>query len=131
MHGHTPHNVFTHACMLLCVPPRQTHTLFIVIAIGSNHNILLGGEYYHRSGFLEGDSEIEFLLQVIYGEVLSGVGGEGNKGGRRELSKNVVSAGDWLLSGEAPGPGLHHRVDPRHESSFCGTISETIINSNS
>lgn len=70
--------------MLTCC---YMHTQFIVIAIGSNHTVLLGGKYCLRSGFLEGDSEIEFLFQVIYGKVLSGVEGKGNKEGRQKLSK--------------------------------------------
>lgn len=63
------------------------HTQAIVIAIGSNHIVLLGGKHCVRSGFLEGDSEIEFLFQVIYREVFLGVEGKGSKEGKRKLSK--------------------------------------------
>lgn len=36
--------------------------LFIVIVIGFNRIILLGGNYCFRLGFLEGEFEIEFFF---------------------------------------------------------------------
>lgn len=96
--------------------------LSIVIAIGSNRTISLGGNYCLRSGSLEGESEIEFLLQVTFGGVLSGVGGKGNTLGEEKARRNVGSVGDWLPTGEAPGHELQHRIDPRPEPSFCDVL---------
>lgn len=73
------------------------HTQFIVIALGSNHTVLLGGKYCLRSGFLEGDSEVEF--QAVYGDVLSGVEGQGNKEGRRKRSKKWSQLETGFLGG--------------------------------
>ena len=103
--------------------PVSVHTHTVVFAVGSNHSILLGGKYSYSltSGFLKGDSVIESLFQVIYGEVLPGVGSKENKEGERMLSKIVGSVGHWLPSGAAPEPGWYHRVNPRSESSFCDT----------
>ena len=56
-HAHTHTHIHTHT---------ELEEQFIVIAICSNHTVSLGGNYCLRSGSL-GESEIEFLLQVVYG----------------------------------------------------------------
>lgn len=100
-------HVLTGLHVAVCMRTRMhTHSefeeLLIFIAVGSNHTNSLDANYCLKSGFL-GESEIEFLLPLMYGQVLSGEGGKGNPIGYGKCKQKFALR--WRLASHTGSSG--------------------------